>query len=77
MRCDWKWRFNSAAFEKMSSPGGWAGLITAKVVVENRAKRCDDHNLAFVMVGGRVVRNTRANDMSIAILSREDCTRVL
>ena len=46
-------------------------------IVGNRAKRCDYHNLALSWWGGRVVRNTRANVMSIAILSREDCTRVL
>ena len=29
--CDWKRRFNSAAFKKLSHrPGGWAGLFTAK-----------------------------------------------
>ena len=31
MGCDWKRRFNSAAYKKLSHRlGGWAGLITAK-----------------------------------------------
>ena len=35
--CDWKRRFNSAAFKKLSHrPGGWAGLFTAKVVSGGR-----------------------------------------
>ena len=38
MRCNWKRRFNSAAFEKLSHRlGGWAGHVIAKVV-EGRAQ---------------------------------------
>ena len=38
--CDWKRRFNSAAFKKLSHrPGGGAGLFTAKVVPDGTTHR--------------------------------------
>ena len=45
MRCDWKRRFNSAAFEKLSHClGGWAGHVIAKVVgfveAKSSPKKC-------------------------------------
>ena len=33
---------------------GWAGGIHCKIVVTNRAQRCETHKLALFLVGGRV-----------------------
>ena len=46
---------------------GWAGGIHCKIVVTNRAQRCETHKLALFLVGGRVEVSRAVSVVAILI----------